>query len=340
MMQNFRHALNKTRRHAVWALLGFSLLIAQFACLPPAAAADTAAVALPDAIKFGVRVEQGDVKTVGEWLAAGLDPNFEGDRIGTGLMIAAWGGDVAMMALFVTHGADVNRANRFNEQALMLAAWTGQRDAAAWLLDHGAQINREGNEWSALHYAAFAGHDEIAKMLIQKKADVNAKSTNGSTVLMMAAREGREKIAAMLIEAGAMRGTKNDFGEDALTWAMRNGHLTIAKMVTSDNEFEEAAAQPRASWGEPSAPIPAPAEVEEILQQERLAHVSGKPLVLSDDDYRKILDRIAKMKLAAIASRRPQRMSITAQKSDPSKERAELQFGDTRLGSAAHRPGQ
>jgi ankyrin repeat protein len=210
-------------------LAGLIALIAQV-FIVPLAAAD----ALPDAVTFGIRVEQGDIRTVTRWLDAGLDPNFEGDRVGTGLMIAAWEGNVAMMELFVKRGADVNHANQFREQALMHAVWKGQREAAAWLLDNGARINREGNEWSALHYAVFAGHEEIARFLIQKKADVNAQSTNGSTVLMMAAHEGQQKIAAMLIEAGAMRSTKNDLGEDALTWAMRYKHLTIAKMVTSD----------------------------------------------------------------------------------------------------------
>src|SRR3954469_4448990 len=66
---------------------------------------------LPDEITFGVRVEQGDLDTVGRWLDAGLDPNFESGHIGTGLMIAAWRGDVRMMNLFVKHGADVNFEN-------------------------------------------------------------------------------------------------------------------------------------------------------------------------------------------------------------------------------------
>ena len=182
-------------------LLGaFIVLMTQGFGPPRAAAAE-----LPDAVTFGIRVEQGDLATVEAWLADGLDPDFESERIGTGLMIAAWHGNIPMMELFVKRGANVNRTNRFKEQALMLAVWKGRRDAAVWLIEHGARINRSGNEWSALHYAAFAGHTDLARLLIEKKADVNAKSTNGSTVLMMAAREGREKIAAMLIESGAKR---------------------------------------------------------------------------------------------------------------------------------------
>jgi hypothetical protein len=232
----------KPRRSAPranWLLPAFILLIAQAAGAAPAAAA------LPDPILFAIRVEQGDVRTVGAWLAAGLDPNLESDQIGTGLMIAAWSGDIAMMELFVKHGADLNRTNRFKEQALMHAVWNGQHKAADWLLARGAQVNREGSEWSALHYAAFAGRDDLARLLIQKNADVNAKSTNGSTALMMAAREGRDKIAAMLLEAGASRDAKNDHGEDALTWATRNAHPSIARMVMPQNDPAKPAEPPK-----------------------------------------------------------------------------------------------
>ena len=291
-------------------------------------------VELPDEITFGVRVEQGDLSMVGGWLAAGLDPNFESARIGTGLMIAAWRGDIPMMELFVKYGADVNFQNRFHEQAVMLAAWKGKREAAGWLVLHGASINREGNEWSALHYATFAGHEELARYLIENKADVNAKSTNGSTVLMMAAREGRDKIASLLIEHGAIRSTKNDWGEDAMTWAMRNDHLTIAKMIATADEFAQAAARPKETWGEAVTTIAAPEEVENILLEERLAHAAGRPRILSDEDYRKVLERVAAMKQPVVETRRASRLSITAKKGQPEKERAELQFDESQREAA------
>lgn len=320
MVQEPNDPLKQARRRFARILIALSMLSAEVSSLPPAVAAD----ALPDATTFGIRVEQGDLETVGEWLEAGLDPNLESDRLNTGLMIAAGRGDIAMMELLVKHGADVNRTNRFMEQALMHAAWKGQREAAAWLLERGARINRDGKEWSALHYAVFAGHEEVAKFLLQKGADINAKSTNGSTVLMMAAHEGKEKIAAMLLAAGAESDTKNDWGEDALTWAMRYQHTTIAKMVTSAGEFARAAAQPKASWGEAAGP--APAEAENILLQRRLAYAGGKTRVLSDDEYRKVLARVAKLKPAAIKTRLPKRLSITARRGDPSSERVELQY--------------
>jgi hypothetical protein len=133
---------------------------------------------------------------------------------------------------------------------------------------------------------------------------------------MMAAHEGKETIAAMLLKAGADRGAINDWEEDALTWAMRYEHLTIAKMVSSADEFAEAAAKPKASWGDAVSPIPAPAEVEEIIQLERRAHAGGRARVLTEDEYRKVLERLATMKPASVKAQLPKRMSIGAKKGD------------------------
>ena len=324
MYQALKDALKHAGRLSALAWLTFGVLIPQAVSPPEAAAAE-----LPDAITLGIRLEQGDLATVRAWLAAGLDPNTESDRIGTGLMIAAWHGNIPLMELLVRHGADVNRVNGFKEQALMHAAWKGQREAVVWLLEHGASVNRDGNEWSALHYAAFEGHAEIARLLMQKGADINAKSTNGSTVLMIAAYAGRERIAELLLAAGADRAIKNDRDDNALSWAMRYGHLTIAKMIATADEFAKAAARAKENRSEAVVPIPlpAPVEVENMLQAQRLAHADGKQRVLTDEDYRKVLARVATMRPAAPVARQPKRLHITARRGDPSQEQAELQFG-------------
>jgi hypothetical protein len=115
---------------------------------------------------------------------------------------------------------------------------------------------------------------------------------------------------------------------------MRNNHLTIAKMVSAEQEFAGAAAQPKETWGPPAVTIAAPPEVETILLEERLAHAAGKPRVLSDEEYAKVLERVATMKSAATTNRRANRMSITAKKGEPAKERAEFQYGEPRQGAS------
>lgn len=282
---------------------------------------------LPDPVRFSVVLEVGNVRQATAWLDAGLDPDFEGSLIGTGLMIGAWEGNIALMELFHARGADIHRVNRFGETALMLAAWKNRRAAMQWLLEHGARPNRPEREWTALHYASFAGHADLVGDLLAAGANVNARSTNGSTVVMMAAREGHGKIAQQLLAAGANPTLKNDFGDDAVAWAMRQGNLDIARAFTSAGNFAElaraAVARPQP---QPPRSRPAPDSVEEHLRMARLAESQGR----RDEAlaaYRQALAELKSREAAQAAkvgagktAKTPQSLVIRARRGQPEKQ--------------------
>ncbi|MDR2451096.1 MAG: ankyrin repeat domain-containing protein [Candidatus Accumulibacter sp.] len=301
------------------ALLGFGL----WAGLAPAA--------LPDPVAFSRALELGDVARVRAWLDEGLDAEFQGQSIGTGLMSAAWHGNIEMMQLFVERGANPRRVNRNGEQALQLAAWNGHLEAVKWLLDHGAPANRDGSYWGALHYAVFNGHRELARYLIERGADVNARSPNGSTPLMMAAREGREELARMLLETGADAKSRNDWGDTALTLAMRYDHYRVGKMISSPEEFEIAVRTPKEDFGAPSRSAPAPSEIEELLTRIGEAEAAGRP---SESLHVLLRQRIQELRAQAVAQRqarrptplpyRPNSIVITAKRNQFGGERARI----------------
>lgn len=290
-----------------------------------------ARAALPDPVKFSVTLEVGDIAAAKRWLDEGLDPNFEGTQIGTGLMIGAWEGNIPLMELFLARGADIHRVNRFGETALMLAAWKNRKEAMQWLLERGARPNRPEREWTALHYAAFAGHGGLVDRLLAAGADVNARSTNGSTVVMMAAREGHAGIARRLLAAGANPAFRNDFGDDAVAWAMRQGNYDIAKSFTSAANFAELARLAAQSPAKPVRSLPAPDAVEELLRMARLAEAAGR----RDEAltaYRKALAELkaqeAKAKVGAggtakqtaPAGKAPQALVIRARRTEPARQ--------------------
>lgn len=222
-------------------------------------------LALPSPTTFVVNMELGDLRQAEAWLDAGLPPDFMGSRIGSGLMIGAWEGNLDLMRLFLARGAEINRMNDKGESPITLAAWRGHLNAVKWLVDRGARINAPSRHWSALHYAVFAGQTEVADYLIAQGADIQARTTNGSTALMMAIYEGREDLARKLIEKGADRTPKNDWGDGALEWAMRFNHLNIARMVSNPEEFNIAVSQPKENWGEPRRSFSMSKELEELL---------------------------------------------------------------------------
>jgi hypothetical protein len=253
--------------------------------------AATISTNLPDPVRYGAVLELGDVAQVRAWLDAGLDPNFVADRIGTGLMVAAWTGNIPLMELLVARGADIQRVNGFGETALLHAAWRGQTEAVKWLLVRGAKVNREGSEWSALHYAAFAGHGEATQLLLERGADINARSPNGSTPLMMAIHEGHDEMATYLIQRGADRKVRNERGDTALDWAVKYKRTNVAKLIASADELAAAAAlaknapAPHAQWE--------PDSVEELLRIRRILEARGMSLKLIDQRITALRTRLA-----------------------------------------------
>lgn len=288
-----------------------------------------ARAALPDPVQFGVAIERGDLKAARAWLDEGLPPDFLADRIGTGLMIAAWEGNIEMMELFVSRGANVNRANANGEQALLFAAWRGHLEATRWLLERGAQLNRSGLQWSALHYAVFAGHEKVARLLIERGANLNARSTNGSTPLMMAAREGRDGLASMLLGLGADPGVTNDHGDDAFVWAMRNGHPQIAKTLGSPERFAVAARAPE-SFGPQTRSQPIPTRIEDLIQEMRRAAAAGQLTPELQAAYLVAVRELRRTQAAASAGREevPKALEIRARRNQPGREQAVILYED------------
>lgn len=301
---------------------------------------------MPTPLEFGVAVEAGNTLAVKKWLAAGLPPDFVGDRFGSGLMIGAWTGNMDIMALFHAAGANVNFMNRHGERALQLAAWRGHAEAVRWLLARGAEVNRPGRQWNALHYAAFAGHADIVRLLIEKGADVNARTPNDSTALMMTAREGQEDVARLLVEAGADAKAQNEWGENALVWAMRHKHYRIAKMVTPPEEFAKAVKAPAETYGPAVKSVAAPPEIDDILDKMRRAQAEGKPT----DALRKALfaaialhrhdSEVSTIRTQSGKKGKPEVLVITAKRNEAGRERAELLYEAVRAGAALTTPAE
>lgn len=58
--------------------------------------------------------------------------------------------------------------------------------------------------WTFLHWAAFNGHIDIVKLLIEKHANVNVTDKHGRTPLYLSLRYGYEDIVETLLEHGAI----------------------------------------------------------------------------------------------------------------------------------------
>lgn len=177
-------------------------------------------------------VKIDDVKAVRSLLQRGFDPNtVEEERGDTGLILALRE-DSAKVFELLLHTRDINidARSRNGDSALMMAAYKGHVEAVRALLDKGAEPNQTG--WAALHYAAAVGNNPIVQLLLDKSAYIDAESPNQTTPIMMAARGGHILTVKLLLDEGADVLLKNGAGMTALDFAKAAGFNDIVEGLT------------------------------------------------------------------------------------------------------------
>ncbi len=137
--------------------------------------------------------------------------------------------DLKAVEVLLLKGADAKIKDSVGVPVLITAAKHGCVPIVEALLKKGSDVNARNEEGStALLEAIEPGHTEVIKALLAGRADVNAANTGGGilrgcTPLMVAALMGKEDIVQMLLEKSADVKAKSDEGFTALTYARMMG---------------------------------------------------------------------------------------------------------------------
>jgi len=131
------------------------------------------------------------------------------------LLIAAdEAGSVSRVNLLLALGADPNARAKEGHAVTPLqhAAWAGHVEVARVLLDHGADVNAVDEcGKTALHWAAECGHTDVVKLLLDRGADVTVKDRDDlSTPMARAAEADHREVVILLLEHGADPNADND----------------------------------------------------------------------------------------------------------------------------------
>lgn len=170
-----------------------------------------------------------DQATVEALLKRGMDVDSVSPKGDSLLMLAVREGKPEVIKTILRYRPKLNARNALGETALMLASIRGQPQTVKWLLDGGAAVDHPG--WTPLIYAASTNQLDIARMLLERGANVNATAENGTTALMMAAREGHLPMVLLLMEKGADINHKTPYGYTALGMAMSRGKQEVAEVL-------------------------------------------------------------------------------------------------------------
>jgi ankyrin repeat protein len=115
--------------------------------------------------------------------------------------------------------------------ALHFAAFFGKAEAARLLLEHGARVDTYTQNALAnqpLHAAAAGRHIEICRILLAADADVNATQHGGFAPLHEAAQAGDVELSELFLSAGADPGARSGAGETPGDLAAAAGHGDLA----------------------------------------------------------------------------------------------------------------
>ena len=94
----------------------------------------------------------------------------------------------------------------FGWTSLFWAVHEGHVEIARLLCDRGADVEaRMNGGWRPLHYAAWQGHISVVKELIEESnAEINERSDGGRTALWLARQYNKDDVAAYLVSQGGI----------------------------------------------------------------------------------------------------------------------------------------
>eukprot|EP00048_Salpingoeca_helianthica_P015892 m.229222 g.229222 ORF g.229222 m.229222 type:complete len:380 (-) comp17699_c0_seq1:406-1545(-) len=162
------------------------------------------------------------------WLA-GVSGESSREDVLKGWLLAAQFGVVSeaerLEPLALHAGFTIDAHDEDGYTALHRAAYGGHEAMLDWLLSRGASMGaRTRDGWEPLHSAAFWNQPQAVQRLLTNGADANARTGSGQTALHLAASKASTGDAAviLLLHAATDATQRNDMGETAADLAARH----------------------------------------------------------------------------------------------------------------------
>ncbi|KAI1283217.1 Ankyrin repeat domain-containing protein 49 [Halotydeus destructor] len=161
------------------------------------------------------------------------DPQFKS------VLQAAEKGEISELTLLLDRDSSlVNCRDSDGYTPLHRASYNGHLEVAKLLIDRGANVkSKTNNGWTPLHSASKWAHCQLASLLLDNGAKADCVTDNGSTPLHLACEQKTKAIIEMLLyHPNSDLSAKNDVGDTAFDIARRSGPFyKLFKNVRAEN---------------------------------------------------------------------------------------------------------
>ena len=141
----------------------------------------------------------GDLQSIELFMLTGLDIDTVDGAGNTALIKAASAGQIQAVEKNLGLGADPRHINRLGRDALLTASAKGFEDVSRMLMSRGANVDlRDSEGWSALSIAAYNGHSNIVSLLA---GQVTSEALDDA--LLVASFNGDARVITTLLGQGA-----------------------------------------------------------------------------------------------------------------------------------------
>jgi hypothetical protein len=132
-------------------------------------------------------------------------------------------------------GAPIKTESSPSFGEFLMALWKEDLATVKDLLEKGANPNGQtGDGTKPLLIAAKKRNPDLIRMLIENGAEVNGRDRNGMTALMAASTMGLSQNVQVFMEAGADVNAKDHRGNTALIWAALHGYPPVVEILLAN----------------------------------------------------------------------------------------------------------
>ena len=174
----------------------------------------------------------GNVQAVKSMIKRGADPSLTDNKGWNTLHHAAQGGDTDIISLIHTHLPNIESKTSNGFTPLMVAAFRGKLHAVKWFLEKGATVTSvDCDGWNILHGAAQGGDTNIISLIHTHLPNIESKTGEGYTPLMVAALCGKLYAVKWFLEKGATVTCEDNRGWNTLHHAAQGGDTDVISLI-------------------------------------------------------------------------------------------------------------